>query len=147
MLTGAATVIWSAAGDCAAAPQASACSSTTADESKLSRVAGAPQYHASLCYRSVQTPTVPKGSACHLSTTCTSPPALQVTADIRSIQSKEFFTYHSLRFPRVVDNGIRWDKGAADIETTEHFNRMLMDMKGTFLGEFVGDLQPFQLNN
>ena len=82
-------------------------------------------------------PTAPAGNAFCLRTVCTYPPAPQVTADIRSIQSKEFFTYHSLRFPRVVDNGIRWDKGAADVETTEHFNRMLVDLKGTFLGELL----------
>ena len=74
--------------------------------------------------------------------------ALQVTADIRGIQSKEFYTYHSLRFPRVVDQGIRWDKGAADVETTQHFNRLLVEMKGTFLGEFAGITpQPFQMKH
>ena len=101
----------------------------------MSIVARAPQCHAFLRYRSLQTPTVPEASAFRLSTICTCPLALQVTADIRGIQSREFYTYHSLRFPRVVDHGIRWDKGAADVETTEHFNRLLADAKGTFLGE------------
>ena len=103
----------------------------------MSRVTRAPQWHALLRYRSLQDPIVPDGSAVRLSTICTKLTALQVTADIRGIQSREFYTYHSLRFPRVVDKGIRTDKGAADIETTEHFNRLLMDLKGTFLGEFA----------
>ena len=108
MLAHAATVVWSAAGIRAAAHHAVTMFLVSLPiDGKTSKVARAPRRHASVRYRSLQTPAVPKASAFCLSKIRTCPPALQVTSDILA-SSPQHFMHGTFPLWWTIKTG--WDK-------------------------------------